>query len=85
MGKSRNKGRSEVETLRGEIRQLKKELKYYRRRAHIETTIIDEAPIERVFTAQCPECKSGVLISYDFKYVILDKCSECEYQIKKKK
>ena len=85
MGKSRNRGRSEVETLRGEIRQLKKELKYYRRRAHIERTIVDEAPVERVNTTQCPECKSGILISYDFKFVILDKCSECEYQLRKKK
>jgi hypothetical protein len=84
LGRSRGRGKSEIENLRGEVRQLKKELKYYRRRAHIETTIVDEAPVENVNARQCPEC-GGVLIEYDFRFILLDKCSECEYQLRKKK
>jgi hypothetical protein len=84
LGKSRNRGRSEIESLRGEIRQLKKELKYYRKRAHIETIIVDEEEPQDIDAKQCPDCK-GVVVSYDFKYIILDKCTECEYQVRKKK
>lgn len=85
MGRSRNRGKSEVENLRGEIRQLKKEIKYLRRRAHIETTIFDEESPQEVNTSQCPSCKSGVLVTYDFTYIILDKCTECNYSVRRKK
>lgn len=66
MGRSRGRGKSEVENLRGQVRQLQKELKYYRKRAHIETTIVDEMPVEEVTATKCPNCPEGVLISYDF-------------------
>ncbi len=84
MGRSRGRGKSEVENLRGQVRSLQKELKYYRKRAHIETTIIDEEEPLEVEGKQCPECK-GLVVSYDFRFIMLDKCSECEYQLRKKK
>ncbi len=88
MGRSRNRGRSEVESLRGEIRQLKKELKFLRRRSHIENSIIDdvieESDLDIVDTEPCPSCGKGVLITYDFIYAELKKCS-CGYEEKKRK
>jgi len=84
MGRSRNRGKSEIESLKGQIRSLQKELKYYRRRAHIENSIIDEQPVENINARQCPSC-GGLLVEYDFKFILLDKCSDCEYQLRKKK
>lgn len=85
MGKSRNRSRSEVEALRGEVRRLKAELKFYKRRSHIEHTIIDEEPVENVHTSKCPECADGILIEYDWRFVVVKKCDQCEYQLRKKK
>lgn len=88
MSKSRNKSRSEVEALRGEVRQLKKELKFLRRRSHIENSIIDDviedSDLEVVDSEPCPSCGKGVLIVYDFIYALLKKCS-CGFEIKKRK
>jgi hypothetical protein len=88
MGKSRGRGKSEVESLRGEIRQLKKELKYYKRRSHIENSIIDDviedSDLEIVNTSDCPSCGKGVLVEYDFIYATLQKCA-CGFEIKKRK
>lgn len=85
MGKSRGRGRSEVETLRGQIRQLQKELKYYRQRAHIEHSIIDEEPVEITDATKCPNCHNGVLVEYDWRFVVVKKCSSCDHQIRKRK
>ncbi len=85
MSKSRNKSRSEVEALRGEVRRLKAELKYYKRRSHIENSIIDDEPVDIVDATKCPECRTGVLVDYDWKFVLVKKCSECDYKITKKK
>lgn len=88
MGKSRGRGKSEVESLRGEIRQLKKELKFLRRRSHIENSIIDDviedSDLEVINTFECPSCGKGVLIEYDFIYATLRKCA-CGYQEKRRK
>jgi hypothetical protein len=85
LGKSRNKSRSEVEALRGQVRQLKAELKYYKRRSHIENTIIDEEPVENVNTTKCPNCHDGVLVEYDWRFVLVKKCTDCDFQVRKKK
>lgn len=85
MGRSRNKSRSEVEALRGEVRRLKAELKYYKRRDHIEHIIVDEEPVEIVNATKCPNCHNGILIDYDWRFVLVKKCSSCDYQIRKKK
>lgn len=88
MGRSRNRGRSEVETLRGRIRELEKELKYYKRRSHIENLIIDDViddqPLDIVNTSQCPNCFKNVLIEYDFIYATFLKCV-CGYEEKRRK
>jgi hypothetical protein len=88
MSKSRQKSSSEVQHLRGEVRRLKAELKYYKRRSHIETAIIDDvidgAPLEDMKPSDaCPECGKGVLIEHDFKYVVIRKCTNCEFKVKK--
>lgn len=90
MGKSKNKSKSEVEHLRGEIRRLKAELKYYKRRAHIENSImddvIDDAPLEDVkIMDDCAQCGKGCLIEYDFKYATLKKCDNCGHEERKRK
>lgn len=88
MSKSRNRSKSEIEHLRGQIRQLKAELKYYKRRSHIENSIIDDviedSNLEIVNTSECPSCGKGVLIEYDFVYATLRKCS-CGYEEKRRK
>lgn len=88
MGKSRGRGKSEVESLRGEIRSLKKELKYFKRRSHIENSIIDDviddSELDFVDTEPCPACGKGVLITYDFVYAVLKKC-QCGFEQKKRK
>lgn len=85
MSKSKNKNRSQIEFLQGEIRSLKKELKYYKRRSHIENSIIDDviedSNLEIVNTSKCPECPGGILVDYDFVYAILRKCA-CGYEEK---
>lgn len=89
MSKSRNKTRSEVEHLRGQVRQLKAELKYYKRREHIsnaDTDDLDYDDVQDITAAKpCPKCGKGILIEYDFKYVLLMKCDHCEYSERKKK
>lgn len=88
MGKSRGRGKSEVEFLRGKVRELQKEVKYLRKRSHIENSIIDDviedSELEIINTTECPECGKGVLIEYDFVYAILRKCA-CGYEIKQRK
>lgn len=90
VGKTRNRSKSEVEFLRGENRRLKAELKYYKRRAHIENSIIDdvieEAPLENVRPLdQCPNCGKGLMIEYDFKFATLKKCDSCGHEERKRK
>lgn len=90
MGKTRNRSKSEVEYLRGENRRLKAELKYYKRRSHIENSIIDdvidEAPLENVKPLDaCPECGKGILVEYDFKFATLKKCTDCGHEERKRK
>ncbi len=88
MSKSKNKSRSELEHLRGQIRQLKAELKFLRRRSHIENSIIDDviedSDLEVVDTEPCPSCGKGVLVTYDFVYATLRKCA-CGYEEKRRK
>lgn len=90
MGKSKNKNKSEVEFLRGQIRQLKAELKYYKKREHISNTPpdddLDYDDVQDISAARpCPRCGKGILVEYDFKYALLMKCSHCEYDERRKK
>jgi len=90
MGKTRNKSRSELEFLRGEVRKLRAELKYYKRREHIVPDEVDEDldyddVQDIVKVRQCPVCKHGCLIDYDFYRAILTKCDSCGFQKTQKK
>jgi hypothetical protein len=89
MGKSRSKSRSEVEYLKGRIRKLEAELKYYKKREHLFDnqpieSVIQDNEIEEVNVSQCPKCKKGLLVSYDLKFIQLKKCDHCSYEKREK-
>lgn len=86
MGKSKSKSRSEVEFLRGEVRRLKSELKYYKKRQHLISDTFEEVIEEEAEMAErCPMCHKGGLIEWDFTYATLKKCDKCEYEVREKK
>lgn len=85
MSKSKSKNRNEVEHLRGIIRRLKAQLKYYKRRAHIpeDDILLEDEEVE--LQANCENCGKGIIIQYDFKYVILERCDTCGNEKRTKK
>lgn len=89
MGKSKGKNRSEVEYLRGKIRSLEAELKYYKRRSHIQELdldeLVDECEVEHVDALQCPKCHKGILQVFDFLFATLSKCDNCGFEKREKK
>ena len=86
MSKTRNKSRSEVEYLRGRVRELEAELKYYRKREHFFDDKLDEIEeVQDVKVINCKECRKGTVIEYDFVHGTLRKCDVCEHQEYKKK
>ncbi len=87
MSKSRNRSKSEVEHLRGRVRQLEAELKYLKRRQHFFEAPTEEIveQVEDVRTDKCPACKRGVLIHYDFVHATLSKCSDCDFERRQRK
>lgn len=75
--------------LRGRVRQLEKELRYYRRRAHLQDDIIngviEDAPVQEIHVGEkCPVCKTGILHDLDLNFLVLQKCDNCEHKVKKK-
>lgn len=86
MSKSRNKNKSEVEFLRGKVRRLEAQLKYFKQREHFFEAPIEEIEeVQDIRANQCPFCKKGIIIEYDFHRAVLRKCSECDFQERKKK
>lgn len=89
MAKSKNRSHSEIEYLRGEVRRLKAELKYYKRRDHLNSEIIDDIDYDDVQdivdVRQCPKCRTGILLEYDFVRAILTKCDKCDFEQRKRK
>lgn len=87
MSKSKNKNRNEVEYLRGKIRKLESQLKYYRQREHFFDAPVEEIvdEVHKVDADQCPSCRKGVVVAYDFIYATLYKCSNCEFEKRIKK
>ena len=87
MGKSKNKNRSEVEFLRGKVRKLESQLKYLKQREHFFDApvedIIEDA--EEVSAERCPSCRRGVILKTDFVFATLEKCLNCDYELRKKK
>lgn len=88
MGRSRGRGKSEVEFLKGKIRELQKEVKFLRKRSHIENSIIDDvledSEVQDINAEQCPQCGKGILVNYDFIFATLKKC-QCGFEIKSRK
>lgn len=78
MAKTKNKTRSEVEFLKGEVRRLKKKLKHYEKNG-IEIETIDETD-ENV----CPLCARGKIIVVDLKFLTILKCNICSYNEKQR-
>lgn len=87
MGKSRTKNRSEIEFLRGKIRKLESQLKYYKKREHFFESATEEIneEVHEIEADQCPRCRRGVFTTYDFRFATLSRCSNCEYEERKKK
>lgn len=89
MGKSRNKNHSEVQFLRGRIKELEKELKYFRRQAREHEEIIDDVisdtEFELIGVNRCQKCRKGVVQVFDFIFAELHKCTTCDYEKKQKK
>lgn len=89
MGKSRNKDRSEVEQLKGMVKQLRKQLKHARKAEHIlEDMIIEDVPViveEVVNDNVCPKCKHVSLTTFEAPHAIFVKCKECDFSHKKEK
>lgn len=85
MGKTRNKNRSEVEFLRGELKKLRaenirlrRENKHHERRTHFYEEVIDDVTEEMTPSSTCKECMKGTLIELDFKHVKYLICDLCE-------
>lgn len=77
MSKSKSKNRNEVEHLRGIIRRLKAQLKYYKRRAHIpeDDIILEDEEVDSEMI--CKKCGKGILRELDLKYVVYLVCDVC--------
>ena len=85
MGKSKNKNGSEVSYLKGKIRQLEAEVKFLKRHQHITTEdLTEQEEVLEVEVDKCPKC-SGILVSYDYNFIILSKCGKCSFEKRQKK
>lgn len=86
--------KNETEYLRGRVKKLEKErkkllrlVKHYEQRKHQyedNTYEDDEETDEDTILSQCPSCGKGVLEVADIKFFIIKKCTQCDYQEKKK-
>lgn len=79
---------SEVQRLRSRVKQLESQLKYFKKRAHIfETTVeevVDKYEVKDMSANICPVC--GAFVNeLDMHLVILKKCTECDYVKRERK
>jgi len=86
MSKTKNKSRSELEHVRGQLkavrrenRQLRKRLKELERQAHFYEETIDDVA-EDIDLDTCPKCQKGQTVVIDLKHLILVSCNQCEYK-----
>ena len=90
MGKSKGRGHSEVEHLRGLVRSLKSENRYLRKKLNqfenqVDNIEDEEEYEETISLDVCPKCQTGIMTETDFKYIIIRKCSTCGLTERKKK
>jgi len=93
MSKTRQRTHSEIEHLRGEIKKLKSQVRYWKRKAknlekkeHFFDNLVEEvyeAPEER--GEDCNNCGKGTLNILDLRFVKYLVCDLCEYKEKIKK
>lgn len=85
MGKTKNKNKSEVEFLRGEVRRLKRQVKQLERTAHFfETAIVEEAPVEVKKVRHCNNCGKGVMAEFEIMDRVFATCGTCGHREKLK-
>lgn len=76
MSKTKNKTHNELEHLRGVVKRLKAQVKYYKRRAHIK----DEPVFDKEPEPDCPACGKGHLRKIDLLHVLFNICDLCGHR-----
>lgn len=92
MSKTRRRESSEVEHLRGKVRELEKENRHLKkhvkkldRQSHFYDDLVDslaeeiESPSK---SEKCTSCKTGTLKILDLKHVKYEVCDKCEHRKK---
>lgn len=90
MSKTRQRTHSEMEHLRGEVKKLKSQLRYWKRKAkalqkkeHFFDSLVDEMhPLDDESQETCTHCGKGTLSILDLTYVQYKVCDICEYKEK---
>lgn len=80
MGKSKSKNRSEVEYLRGQVRELQAEVRRLRKKEHLAAEIdnlIEENIVEEIEAKRCKVCKHGLLLELEFSHATYGICDSC--------
>lgn len=93
MSKSKQKNHSEIELLRGRVRELeslcrrlKRENKTLKTRTHIYENVIEDGTDNiREPKEKCIECGKGELKIFDFRHLTIKTCETCGYQIKRRR
>lgn len=77
MGKSKNKNSREIEYLRGQIRKLEAELKYYKKLDH---AVHEDIEPEDMSLDVCEHCGKGIIVQTDLGRVRIRKCGICDWR-----
>lgn len=83
LGKSRNKNRSESESLKGEIRRLRKLLRQAEKHAASSEPEEDESPVKKKKSGVviCPECNEGEInLVLDLGFKLIYECNHCQFR-----
>ena len=92
MAKTRQQTHSEVEHLRGlvrekdkQIRRLRRENRALKKRAHFNEEVIDDVADEIAPKGElCPKCGKGSITVVDLVHLLIESCDSCEYRKKMK-
>lgn len=73
--------KGQLKQARSENRKLKREIAFYKKRAHFYEETIDEVAQEVYEEAEaCPECKKGTIVEHDFTHIVIKSCTLCDYK-----